>query len=137
MYMVSVILQTHLTVHILSFPFCQIHQYMTGRIKLLKDDVPIKPLVDLPAIDYDYDKISDFDSVCGTHALEEFQLPHPECPEKFVCNVPGGNTELRQFANCIDAMDCHMIAGSKKIRFDLCFSSIVHLVSSLHTMTYI
>lgn len=109
---------------------------MTGRIKLLKDDVPIQLLVDLPAIDYDYDEISDFDSVCGTHALEEFQLPHSECPEKFVCNVPAGNTELRQFANCIDAMNCHMIAGSKEFRFNWCFSSIVHLVSSLHSVAY-
>jgi len=84
---------------------------MTGRIKLLKNDEPIQSNIDLPALGYEYDELSDFDKKCGTYGLESFQLPHPECPEKFVCDVPEGNAELRQFSACIDAMDCHMMVG--------------------------
>jgi hypothetical protein len=90
------------------FYFCHIHQFMTGRIKLLKDDEPIQPAIDLPALGYEYDAPGSFDQACGTFGLEEFQLPHPECPEKFVCGVP---SSLTQFASCIDAMDCHMVSG--------------------------
>jgi len=93
------------------FYFCHIHQFMTGRIKLLKDDKPIQDKVDLPALGYEYDSPSDFDKTCGTFGLDKFQLPYPECPEKFVCDVPQDNANLVQFSSCIDAMDCHMVAG--------------------------
>lgn len=93
------------------FYFCHIHQYMTGRIKLLKDDVSIQPDVDTPKIPYDYDTPSDYDQTCGTYGLKDFQLAHPECPERFVCNVPNENKELAAFSDCIDSMNCHMFAG--------------------------
>lgn len=92
------------------FYFCHIHQFMTGRIKLLKNDVAIAE-EHSPQIPYAYDSPSDYDMECGTFGLEDFQLDHPECPEKFVCNVPGDNAELAKFSDCIDSMNCHMFAG--------------------------
>ena len=91
--------------------FKQIHQFMTGRIKLLKDGEPVQPDANLPAIPYEYDQSGKFDEMCGTHGLDAFQLPHDECPEKFVCDVPSDNAELALFASCIDSMDCHMVHG--------------------------
>lgn len=92
------------------FYFCHIHEFMTGRIKLLKDDKPIQEL-DLPLIEYKYDSPSDYDKKCGTFGLEEFQLPHDECPEKFVCDVPASLPELALVSDCIDSMNCAMMAG--------------------------
>ena len=89
----------------------QIHQFMTGRIKLLKDGEPVQPDANLPAIPYQYDEPGQYDKFCGTHGLGDFQLPHDQCPEKFVCGVPEGNPELSRFASCIDSMDCHMVQG--------------------------
>mmetsp|Transcript_7741 Transcript_7741/g.22749 ORF Transcript_7741/g.22749 Transcript_7741/m.22749 type:complete len:451 (-) Transcript_7741:277-1629(-) len=92
------------------FYFCHIHQYMTGRIKLLKDDKPLQEL-NKPELGYQYDAPGEFDAQCGTFGLDSFQLPHEECPEKFVCDVPEDNAPLAAFSECIDAMDCHMMAG--------------------------
>ena len=64
-----------------------------------------------PAIPYSYDTPSDYDATCGTFGLENFQLDHPECPDKFVCNVPSANKELAAFSDCIDSMNCHMLTG--------------------------
>lgn len=84
---------------------------MTGRIKLLKDGQPIQKDVHLPELKYEYDMPTMHDEVCGTYGLNDFQLPHPECPEKFVCDVPADNEELVQFSKCIDSMNCAMMAG--------------------------
>lgn len=89
------------------FYFCHIHQFMTGRIKLMKDGEIIAPEND-PPIDYDYDMPGEFDAQCGTYGLEAFQLPNLACPETFVC---GATAENQPFATCIDAMNCHMFAG--------------------------
>lgn len=43
-----------------------------------------------------------------TNGLEDFQLPHPECPRAFVCDV---DERMRSFASCINAMDCNMLVG--------------------------
>jgi len=93
------------------FYFCHIHQFMTGRIKLLKDGEPLQKDAALPEIDYEYDQPADHDQICGTYGLDGFQLPHEECPEKFVCDVPEDNVELAQFSKCIDSMNCAMMAG--------------------------
>jgi hypothetical protein len=95
--------------------FLKIHQFMTGRIKLLKNDVQIQPNEDLPELGYQYDfednGLSEFDEQCGTFGLDDFQLPHLECPSKFVCDVPEESRQIAQFSTCIDAMDCFMVAG--------------------------
>ena len=83
----------------------QIHQFMTGRIKLLKDDVPIAPTVHLPELGYEYDAPVETDMKCGTFGLDAFQLPHEECIEKFVCDVPSDNAPLAAFSSCIDSMN--------------------------------
>ena len=83
---------------------------MTGQIKLLKDGQPLQEL-NTPQLGYEYNSPSDYYKECGTFGLEMFQLPHDECPEKFVCDVPAGNTDLVQFTGCIDSMNCHMMAG--------------------------
>ncbi|KAL7554971.1 hypothetical protein ACHAWF_018546 [Thalassiosira exigua] len=93
------------------FYFCHIHQFMTGRIKLLKDGQPIQKGADLPELGYEYDQLAEHDQICGTFGIDGYQLPHGECPEKFVCDVPAENEELVQFSKCIDSMNCAMMAG--------------------------
>jgi hypothetical protein len=92
-------------------PDPQIHQFMTGRIKLV--DANGEPLVteDTPEIEYSYDEVDDFDKQCGTFNTSDYQLPHPECPEKFVCDVAGESSGLSDFADCMDAMNCAMMVG--------------------------
>jgi len=91
------------------FYFCHIHQYMTGRIKVLKDGEKINAM-DTPAIPYDYHQISDFDAGCGTYNLDGV-FPHEMCPEQFVCNIPDDNAELMAFGQCIESMNCAMVRG--------------------------
>ena len=95
------------------FYFCHIHSLMSGRIKLLKDNEPLQPLAALPPLDYEegYNVPSEYDATCGTFGLEEWQLPHPQCPDRFVCDIPSNNPDLEQFSDCIDSMNCHMFAG--------------------------
>eukprot|EP00984_Skeletonema_dohrnii_P022591 scaffold11699_cov138-Skeletonema_dohrnii-CCMP3373.AAC.2 len=93
------------------FYFCHIHQFMTGRIKLLRNGQPIQKDVHLPELGYEYDMPAEHDEQCGTYGLNKFKLPHEECPEKFVCDVPPGNNELMQFSSCIDSMNCAMMVG--------------------------
>lgn len=88
----------------------QIHQFMAGRIKLLKDGVAVNAS-DEPAIEYTYDTPGTFDKECGTFGLDAFQLPNPVCPDRFVCGAEDQDAELQSFADCIDAMDCHMLSG--------------------------
>jgi hypothetical protein len=83
---------------------------MTGRIKLLKNGQAIN-LHDTPEIDIEYDVPSEFDRECGTFALDPFKLPQPICPDRFVCQTKGEPYRLQTFASCIDAMNCHMLAG--------------------------
>jgi len=92
------------------FYFCHIHQFMTGRIKLFKDGKPLSE-DDMPPIEYEYDQVDEFDEECGTYGLSAFQLPHQECPERFVCDVPQENVELAQFSSCLDSMNCAMMVG--------------------------
>jgi len=93
------------------FYFCHIHQFMTGRIKLLKDGQPLQEDAELPELGYEYDQPAEHDEVCGTYGLHDFQLPHSECPERFVCDAPAENEELVQFSSCIDSMNCAMMNG--------------------------
>ena len=74
---------------------------MTGRIKLLRDGELLQPDADLPELGYDYDQPAEHDQACGTFGTQDFQLPHAECPEKFVCDVPADNAELTHFSNCV------------------------------------
>ena len=83
---------------------------MSGRIKLLKGGVPIQE-THLPDLPYEYDKPSAFDEQCGTFGLDAYQLPNRECFETFVCDVPSDNIPLSNFSKCINAMNCHMMAG--------------------------
>ena len=86
------------------FYFCHILYAMSGRIKLLTNDVPIQAS-NTPNITYSHPKPSDYDMSCGTYGLSPFQLPHPECPESFVCN------KTSTFSGCIETMNCFMMAG--------------------------
>ena len=81
---------------------------MSGRIKLLdENNEPINE-EDVPSIDYEYDVIAPFDEQCGTFNTSDYQLPHGECPEQFVCD---SKPELKNFAECMDAMNCAMMVG--------------------------
>ena len=92
------------------FYFCHVHQFMSGRIKLLKNGVPVAH-DDAPEIPYTYDKPSEFDTKCGTFDLDSFQLPNDQCYDRFVCDVPDNDPNLALYASCIEAMNCHMLAG--------------------------
>jgi hypothetical protein len=83
---------------------------MTGRIKLLKNGVPVAE-ADEPTLEYRYDTPGEFDDKCGTYGLDSFQLPNPECPETFVCMGDVTDPALIQYADCIDAMNCAMLSG--------------------------
>lgn len=94
---------------------------MSGRIKLLSNGVPVNPTDD-PPLGYDYQTVdNDFDQTCGTWGLSPFQLPHEQCPERFVCmddtmnsqvtRAEGSMMSFGEFASCIDAMNCHMMTG--------------------------
>ena len=83
---------------------------MSGRIKLLKNGIPTVPDADLPEIPYKYDQPTDYDETCGSFGLEDFQLPNPQCPERFVCDAPSDGA-VGQFAACIEAQNCQMFMG--------------------------
>lgn len=80
---------------------------MTGRIKLLRNGQPLQKDADMPELGYDYNQPAEHDSACGTFGTHGFQLPHAECPEKFVCDVPTDDVELAQFSSCIVSFPCH------------------------------
>ncbi len=93
---------------------------MSGRIKLLENGVPINPTED-PPLGYEYQTVdNEFDQACGTWGLSPFQLPNNQCPERFVCLGDDFDSQVARvessmpfadFASCIDAMNCHMMAG--------------------------
>jgi hypothetical protein len=83
---------------------------MSGRIKLLKNGEVINAR-DTPESTFEYDVPSEFDRECGTYAMDPFQLPQPICPDRFVCQTKGEARRVQTFASCIDAMNCHMLAG--------------------------
>ncbi|KAL7555730.1 hypothetical protein ACA910_005146 [Epithemia clementina (nom. ined.)] len=92
------------------FYFCHIHQFMSGRIKLLDEDSnPINTEGDTPALGYKYDKIQGLDAGCGTYGLNPFMLPNKYCPGTFVCGRETSRVSLN--AQCIEAMNCHMFQG--------------------------
>lgn len=91
-------------------PVKQIHQYMSGRIKILKGGVPVSSN-DSPALGYSYDVPGTFDIACGTFGLDAFQLPNSQCPDHFVCNADQGSSSLASYSACIDAMNCAMMDG--------------------------
>jgi uncharacterized protein (DUF305 family) len=91
------------------FYYCHIHNFMSGRIKFVDSEGDALNDADFPSIDYTYDEPSAYDQSCGTYNLGDFQLPHPECPEKFVCNKPEG--VVGKFGECLDSMNCAMAVG--------------------------
>lgn len=98
------------------FYFCHIHQFMSGRIKLLKNDKPIQ-YQDSPEMPYVHGYPSEYDRQCGSFGLEEFQLPHPECPHKFICDADS-SSNMSKFADCIDTQNCFMMTGMTTYVYD-------------------
>ncbi|KAL7562610.1 hypothetical protein ACA910_002714 [Epithemia clementina (nom. ined.)] len=92
------------------FYFCHIHQFMSGRIKLLdKNSKPINAQGDTPPLGYEYDTVQGLDAGCGTFGLNPFMLPNKYCPSTFVCGHETSSVSL--FSQCIEAMNCHMLQG--------------------------
>jgi hypothetical protein len=89
---------------------------MSGRIKLLKNGVPISEADD-PELPYDYNVPGTFDKTCGSYGLDEFQLPHPQCPETYICGLDeaasysSSPSTLQTYGACTNAMNCKMFAG--------------------------
>jgi Domain of unknown function (DUF305) len=92
------------------FYFCHIHGLMTGRIKLLQNGVPITS-DNVPELTFSYDIPGPFDEKCGTFGLDAYQLPNDQCFSRYVCDVPENDSNLKQYSACIEAMNCHMLAG--------------------------
>jgi hypothetical protein len=89
----------------------QIHGFMGGRIKLLNNGKLINK-INFPIHKLFFAPPSAYDQECGTYGLEDFQLPHPECPHRFVCNVDDvSDSSIGSFASCLESMNCHMFAG--------------------------
>lgn len=88
----------------------QIHQFMSGRIKLLQNGLPLSEADD-PPINYEYETPSEFDAECGTYGLEAFQLPNSQCPATFVCGADDQDQLIRNSAPCYDAFNCAMMVG--------------------------
>jgi hypothetical protein len=86
------------------FYFCHIHQFMSGRIKLLRHGYLVNN-DNTPALGYRYDKPSEFDALCGSFGLAPYQLPNELCPVTFVCGQDDVNAGLQQFSQCIDAVN--------------------------------
>lgn len=91
------------------FYFCHVHSAMTGRIKLLDADGNMLSTENVPAIPYEYDKVSAYDQKCGTFGLDSFKLPNAQCPEHFVCDAGSGN--VGTYGDCVDSMNCAMLDG--------------------------
>ena len=98
---------------------------MSGRIKLVDANGNKLNNEDTPKLPYEYDIITPFDDMCGGFNLAQWQLPHKQCPSKFVCGQDELATEVstdrvngtkpmmsqRDFARCIDSMNCFMLNG--------------------------
>ena len=98
---------------------------MSGRIKLIDASGNKLSEENTPELPYEYDVIAPFDDECGSYGLEQWQLPHPQCPDYFVCDAedlpttvldeeaggPGVMLSQRAFATCIDSMNCAMLNG--------------------------
>mmetsp|Transcript_30403 Transcript_30403/g.29301 ORF Transcript_30403/g.29301 Transcript_30403/m.29301 type:complete len:411 (-) Transcript_30403:147-1379(-) len=93
------------------FYFCHIHHGMSGRFKLIDSDGKALYAADTPDLGYDYQVPGAFDTECGTYGLDNFQLPHGECPSQFVCGKDTVSAPVKAFSTCIEAMDCHMMVG--------------------------
>ena len=86
-----------------------------------------------PEIPYTYDMASDYDRECGTFNLEPFQLPHPECPSKFVCDKPDVSTPVGKFADCLDSMNCAMTVGmTTNVHMDSSIALFIHQMIPHH-----
>jgi Domain of unknown function (DUF305) len=83
---------------------------MSGRIKILKNGVPVSSS-NKPPIPYAYDVPSSYDQSCGTYGLDAFQLPNPSCPSTFICNADQGSQSLAAFSDCMNANNCFMMDG--------------------------
>eukprot|EP00527_Entomoneis_sp_CCMP2396_P005611 CAMPEP_0198147640 /NCGR_PEP_ID=MMETSP1443-20131203/36913_1 /TAXON_ID=186043 /ORGANISM="Entomoneis sp., Strain CCMP2396" /LENGTH=408 /DNA_ID=CAMNT_0043812053 /DNA_START=40 /DNA_END=1263 /DNA_ORIENTATION=- len=115
------------------FYFCHIHQYMTGRIKFVDEGGGVLNEMDKPVIPYTYDMASDYDKECGTFNLDLFQLPHPECPSKFVCDKPDVSTPVGKFADCLDSMNCAMTVGmTTNVHMDSAIALFIHQMIPHH-----
>jgi len=115
------------------FYFCHIHQYMSGRIKLIGADGKKVSEKDTPELGFEYDMPSSYDKECGTHNTGDFQLPNKMCPEAFVCEVPESNAPLKNFASCIESMNCAMVNGmTTYVKSDSQIALFVHQMIPHH-----
>ena len=88
----------------------QIHEGMSGRIKLLKNGEPVNEALE-PTIDYVLNPASEFDQKCGTYDLGDYVLPNQFCPETFVCDTSDKSETVQQYSECMNALNCAMFRG--------------------------
>jgi len=106
---------------------------MTGRIKFINSDGIEPQTEDEPEIPYTYDEPSAYDQSCGTYGLDKYQLPNSECPNTFVCNPPDVSTHAGKLADCIDSMNCAMMAGmTTNVHTDSSIALFIHQMIPHH-----
>ena len=93
--------------------YCIIHSGMEGSIQLFPEDsrgsnAITQATTDIPEY---VDNRSEFDKKCGTYGLGDFELPNALCPDRFVCGTEDVTDELKHFAECLEAANCHMMSG--------------------------
>jgi len=93
------------------FYFCHIHSGMSGRVKLIDAEGNKLSEANVPELPYEYSVIAEFDQACGTFNLTDFQpsKDNNQCPSMFVC--PESGAEKSQYAQCVEAMNCHMMSS--------------------------
>ncbi|KAJ8613647.1 hypothetical protein CTAYLR_003130 [Chrysophaeum taylorii] len=89
------------------FYFCHIHNEMSGRIKVLVDDVIVSE-EDRPALGYEYEVPSDFDAGCGTYGTGDYQESGGLCSDTFLCLDGNESDVMVEFSECLYATDCAM-----------------------------
>jgi hypothetical protein len=99
------------------FYFCHIHNWMSGRIKVIEAadwaSTPTAGSADVIALGYEYETLSAFDKTCGTHGIGDYaeggDLYHLCGDTNFVCPAPSAqNYKSMLFEKCLNAMDCAM-----------------------------
>jgi len=98
------------------FYFCHVHEWMTGRIKIIDGPAgSLAQVADEPALGYVYATPEGFDSECGTYGVAPY-AGNNVCHEgAFVCGN-SSNEVQRLFGACLHAMDCAM---HEQMRVDL------------------
>ena len=94
------------------FYFCHLHDFMSGRIKILTSDGKTENRDEIPILGYNYETLDPFDNKCGTYGASSYRLDNALCDQEnaFICNREhiDYTSSTRNFGECMEAIDCKM-----------------------------